>query len=138
MKIISGHSALSETMSEEETKKFLANNNKNLLMRIGTIDEKGEPNVTVTGFHFDEQLEKIYLSTSKNSKKVQHLKNKNIIGYCIDDPNTPYKGVRGKGTVKFLDTLQAVRTRLLDEIKALMARFLLDLHSTFHLFHHLQ
>jgi len=31
-------------------------------------------------------------------KKVQHLKNKNIISYCIDDPNRPYKGVRDKGT----------------------------------------
>jgi hypothetical protein len=24
------------------------------------------------------------------------------MSYCIDDPNPPYTGVRGKGTVKFL------------------------------------
>ena len=36
---------MSEKMTEEETKNFLANNANNLLMRIGTIDGKGEPNV---------------------------------------------------------------------------------------------
>lgn len=74
MKIINAHSALSEAMTEDETKNFLANNNKNLLMHIGTIDEKGEPNVAVTSFYFDEPSEKIYVTTHKYSKKVQHLK----------------------------------------------------------------
>jgi uncharacterized pyridoxamine 5'-phosphate oxidase family protein len=106
MKIINAHSALSEAMTEDETKNFLANNNKNLLMHIGTIDEKGEPNVAVTSFYFDEPSEKIYVTTHKYSKKVQHLKNKNVISYCIDDPKPPYKGARGKGTVKFLEDIQ--------------------------------
>jgi len=106
MKIISAHSALSEPMTEYETKNFLANDSNNLLMHIGTIDDKGEPNVSVTAFYFDEPSEKIYATTLKSSKKVQHLKNKNIISYCIDDPNVPYRGVRGKGTVKFLEDIQ--------------------------------
>jgi hypothetical protein len=37
--------SLSETMTEQETKNFLANNANNLLMRMGRIDGKGEPNV---------------------------------------------------------------------------------------------
>ena len=86
MKIINAQ-AVSEKMTEEETKNFLANNANNLLMRIGTIDGKGEPNVTVTAFYFDEPSEKIFVVTQKDSKKVQHLKNRNIISYCIDDPN---------------------------------------------------
>ena len=106
MKIINAHSALSEPMTEDESKKFLANNSNSLLMHIGTIDNKGEPNVTITAFYFDEPSEKIYVTTLKSSKKVQHLKNKNIISYCIDYPNVPYKGVRGKGTVKFLGDIQ--------------------------------
>ncbi len=73
MKIINAHTDLSEPMTEDETKNFLANNSNNLLMHIGTIDEKGEPNVTVTAFYFDEPSEKIYVTTLKNSKKVQHL-----------------------------------------------------------------
>jgi len=104
MKIINAQ-AVSETMTEEETKNFLANNANNLLMRIGTIDGKGEPNVTVTAFYF-EPSEKIFVATQKNSKKVQHLKNRNIVSYCIDDPNPPYTGARGKGTVKFLVDIQ--------------------------------
>ena len=105
MKIINAQ-AVSETMTEEETKNFLANNANNLLMRIGTIDGKGEPNVTVTAFYFDEPSEKIFVVTQKDSKKVQHLKNRNIMSYCIDDPNPPYTGARGKGTVKFLVDIQ--------------------------------
>ena len=105
MKIINAQ-AVSETMTEQETKNFLANNANNLLMRMGTIDGKGEPNVTVTAFYFDEPSEKIFVLTGKDSKKVQHLKNRNIMSYCIDDPNPPYTGVRGKGTVKFLVDIQ--------------------------------
>jgi general stress protein 26 len=89
MKIISAHSALSEPMTEDETRNFMANNSNKLLMHIATIDDKGEPNVTVTAFYFDLPSEKIYVTTLKNSKKVQHLKNRNIISYCIDDPNVP-------------------------------------------------
>jgi hypothetical protein len=33
-------------------------------------------------------------------RKVQNLRRKNIISYSIDDPNPPYKGVRGKRKVK--------------------------------------
>ena len=105
MKIINAE-AVSETMTEEETKDFLANNANNLLMRVGTIDEKGEPNVTVTAFYLDEPSEKIFVLTGKDSKKVQHLKNRNIMSYCIDYPTPPYTGVRGKGTVKFLVDIQ--------------------------------
>ena len=105
MKIINAQT-VSETMTEEETKDFLANGANNLLVRIGTIDKKGEPNVTVTAFYFDESSEKIFVVTQKDSKKVQHLKNRNILSYCIDDPNPPYTGARGKGTVKFLVDIQ--------------------------------
>jgi general stress protein 26 len=98
--------SLSETMTEQETKNFLANNANNLLMRMGRIDGKGEPNVTVTAFYFDDPSEKILVVTQKDSKKVQHLKNRNITSYCIDDSNPPYTGVRDKGTVKFLVDIQ--------------------------------
>jgi uncharacterized pyridoxamine 5'-phosphate oxidase family protein len=105
MKIIKAQ-AVSETMTEQEIMNFLANNANNLLMRMGTIDGKGEPNVTVTAFYFDEPSEKILVVTQNDSKKVQHLRNRNIMSYCIDDPNPPYTGVRGKGTVKFLVDIQ--------------------------------
>ena len=68
MKIINAQ-AVSETMTEEETKNFLANSANNLLMRIGTIDETREPNVTVTAFYFDEPSEKFFVATQKDSNK---------------------------------------------------------------------
>ena len=88
MKIINAQ-AMSETMTEEETKNFLVNNANNLLMRIGTIDGKGEPNVTVTAFYFDGHLKKSLSSPKKILKKFEHLKNRNIISDCIDYPNPP-------------------------------------------------
>ncbi len=77
MKIINSQPGMSQLMTEDETKNFMGNNNNNLLMHIGTIDDIGEPNVTVTAFYFDNSTYKIYITTQKNSKKVDHLKNKN-------------------------------------------------------------
>ena len=86
------------TMNEKESKDFLEN--KDLLIHIGTVDEKGEPFVTPTVYYFDRDSDKIYITTQKNSKKVNNLRKKNSIYFCIDDPTLPYKGVRGKATVK--------------------------------------
>ena len=71
-----------------------------MLIHIGTVDERGEPNVFPTGYYFDGDLDKIYIATPKKSKKVSNLRVKSIVSYCIDDPNPPYKGVREKGKVK--------------------------------------
>ena len=38
--------------------------------------------------------------TYKNSKKKENLNRNNHVYYCVDYPNPPYKGVRGKGRVK--------------------------------------
>ena len=40
----------------------------------------------------------IYVETGKHSKKMENLSRNNTIYFCIDDPNPPYKGVRGKGS----------------------------------------
>jgi len=36
---------MGDPMTEEEMRNFMANNDNNLLIRLGLIDEKGEPNV---------------------------------------------------------------------------------------------
>ncbi|MGH9979028.1 MAG: pyridoxamine 5'-phosphate oxidase family protein [Nitrososphaeraceae archaeon] len=99
IKIINAHPGVAAPLTEEDTKSFLAKN-KHLFMHIGTLDEKGEPNVIPTAYYFDENENKIYIQTHKASKKVENLTRKNIISFCVDDPNPPYKGVRGKGKVK--------------------------------------
>lgn len=102
VKVISAQDGInaSPQMTQEDVKNFLTNNNGRLLIHIGTVDERGEPNVFPTGYYFDEDLDKIYIATPKKSKKVSNLRVKSIVSYCIDDPNPPYKGVRGKGKVK--------------------------------------
>jgi len=91
---------MSEPMTEEEVKRFMSNNENNLLIRLGIIDEKGEPNVIPLAYYFDNTSNKIYINTIKTSKKVRNLRNKNIVAFCIDDPRPPFKGARGKGVVK--------------------------------------
>jgi uncharacterized pyridoxamine 5'-phosphate oxidase family protein len=98
--IINAQPGFSAPMTEEDAKNFLANNNNKLLIHLATVDQKGEPTVAPTGYYFDKDSNKIYIATPKSSKKVRDLRTKNIISYCVDDPNPPYKGVRGKGNVK--------------------------------------
>ena len=43
---------------------------------------------------------KFYILTGKGSKKVNNLKGNDIIYFCVDEPNPPYTGIRGKGNVK--------------------------------------
>jgi nitroimidazol reductase NimA-like FMN-containing flavoprotein (pyridoxamine 5'-phosphate oxidase superfamily) len=98
VKVISAKDPLAGTMDENESKDFLEN--KDLLIHIGTVDKNGDPFVTPTNFYFDRDLDKIYITTQKSSKKVDNLRRKNTIYFCIDDPAPPFKGVRGKATVK--------------------------------------
>ena len=51
-------------------------------------------------YDYDTSNNKFYILTGKDSKKVNNLKGNDIIYFCVDDPNPPYKGVRGKGIVK--------------------------------------
>ncbi len=81
-------------MTEGEVRNFLINSKKNA--HISTLDERGEPNIRPTWYYFDNESAKIYIESGKASRKTQNLLRNNIIYYCIDDDNVPYKGVRGK------------------------------------------
>jgi uncharacterized pyridoxamine 5'-phosphate oxidase family protein len=98
MKIFNADPAFGRPLKEDEIKTFLSNSKLNV--HIATIDEKGEPNIHPTWYYFDSTENKLYIETAKNSKKVQNLRSNKVIYYCVDVPNLPYKGVRGKGTVK--------------------------------------
>ena len=81
VKVISAHKdprGGSPPMTEEDVKNFLTNNNGRLLIHMGTIDEKGEPNVFPTGYYFDRDSDKIYITTPKKSKKISNLRLKSI------------------------------------------------------------
>ncbi len=43
-------------MTEEETKNLMTKNDNILLISIGLIDEKGEPNVIPLAYYFDDMV----------------------------------------------------------------------------------
>ena len=101
MKILNASPGVGGPLSEQETKEFLTT--KNLNVHLGTVDDKGDANIHPAWYYYDAPKEKIYVVTSKQSKKIDNLRNKQNIYFCIDDPNIPYKGVRGKGSVKICE-----------------------------------
>ena len=99
MKIVHASPGFGSALSQQQTIDFLSNSKLNL--QLGTVEKNGEPNIHTVWYLFDN--EKLYVETSKTSKKVQNIKNNNNVYFCIDDEIVPYKGVRGKATVKILD-----------------------------------
>ena len=131
MKIINASEpSLGSSMTEEETRNFLSNKKK-LFARIGSIDKKGDPNVHPVWYYFDN--DKIYFETGKDARKVQNIKKKNTIYFCIDDDKAPYKGVRGKGTAviiqdvdKSLPIVEKLLIKYIGSLDNKMAKFLFN------------
>lgn len=99
MRIISAISG-TPSMSKEEVDTFLE---RRLNLQLGTIDEKGDPNIQPVWFDYDKDREKLLIITPKIAKKVQNIKAKPEVYFSIDDENFPYKGVKGKGTVTIIE-----------------------------------
>jgi len=96
MKIVHGSPGFGSMLTEEQTVEFLTDKKLNLL--LGTVDGSGDPFIHPVWFLYEN--EKLYVETSKTSKKVQNILHKNMAYFCIDDENLPYRGVRGKALVK--------------------------------------
>jgi hypothetical protein len=58
-------------------------------------------------FLYDKESSKIYIATSKMSKKIKNiLRNPDKIYFSIDDENYPYKGVKGRGVARIFEDTQ--------------------------------
>ena len=55
----------------------MPSSDNSLLIPLGLIDEKGEPNIVPIVYYFDDISNKIYLNTLKTIKKVRNLRKKN-------------------------------------------------------------
>lgn len=103
MKIISASPDFGRALTESEIVDFLTNSKHNA--HLGTTDDNGNPNVHPTWYYFDPITGKLYIDTGKHSMKTENLrKNKNIY-FCVDDPNPPYKGVKGMGICKIQEDI---------------------------------
>ena len=96
MKIVHASPGFGLKLTQEQTVEFLTEKKLNLL--LGTVDKNGDPFIHPVWFLYEN--EKLYVETSKTSKKVQNIQHKNMSCFCIDDENLPYRGVRGKALVK--------------------------------------
>lgn len=102
-KIFNASPGFGVQLSEQEITDFLTESILNI--HLGTIDDKGHPNVHPAWYYYNPTNGKLYSETSKNAKKTNNLrKNKNVY-FCIDKPNPPYKGVRGKGIVDIYEDI---------------------------------
>ena len=96
MKIVHGSPGFGSMLTEEQTVEFLTDKKLNLL--LGTVGKNSDPFIHPVWFLYEN--EKLYVETSKTSKKVQNIRHKNMVYFCIDDENLPYRGVMGKALVK--------------------------------------
>ena len=104
-------------MSKEEVDTFLE---KKLNLQIGTIDDKGDPNIHPVWFNYDKDREKFLIITPIATKKIKNLLNKPNVYFSVDDTNFPYKGVKGKGTATVVE--DPVRT--VPETKKIYIKYL--------------
>jgi general stress protein 26 len=101
LKILNASPGYGAPLSEKNLKDFLTT--KVLNLHLGTVDEKGHANVHPVGYYYDHLENKLYILTAKESKKTHNLSRNETVYFCVDDPNPPYKGVRGKGTARVLE-----------------------------------
>ena len=102
-KIFNASPGFGVQLSEQEITDFLTESILNI--HLGTLDDKGHPNVHPAWSYYNPMNGKLYSETSKYAKKTNNLrKNKNVY-FCIDKPNPPYKGVRGKGIANIYEDI---------------------------------
>lgn len=103
MKIINAIHGFGPQLSEKQVKDFLINSKLNL--QLATTDSYGDPMVHPVWYLFEN--ERMYVATPKKSKKAQNVLKNSLIYYSIDDETMPYKGVKGKGSVRILEDINS-------------------------------
>ena len=131
MKILNAAPTMSLPLTEQELVDFLTNSKLNA--HLGTLDEKQEPNIHPAWFYYDRVNNKLYIETHKTSKKMSNIRKNKTVYFCIDEPNLPYKGVRGKGKVIIHDDIdfnvpiaEKILIKYLGDIEHPMAKQLLS------------
>jgi general stress protein 26 len=123
LKILNASPGFGAPLSEQEVKDFLTT--KVLNLHLGILDENGHANIHHVGYHYDHSNNKFYVITGKGSKKTRNLIKNEMVYFCIDDPNPPYKGVRGKGSTRIQDDVN-FNIRIWEKI---MVRYLRNLEE---------
>lgn len=108
IKILNAHAKLGTlSLNAKDLIEFLRT--PELLVRLGTIDEEGEPDdVRPTWYYFDSLKDRLYVGTNKKlSKMIRNLEKNKTISFCIDDSRPEnYRGIRGKGDVSIHEDVE--------------------------------
>jgi len=91
-----------KVMTEAEINSFLEGA---LNLHLGTIDDKGEPNIQPVWFHHDTENQKIFISTYANSAKMKNMQKNPIVYFSIDEDKFPYRCVKGKADVSISENI---------------------------------
>lgn len=102
IKIHNASPGFGAAMTKSEIDEFLHNSKLNL--QLGTVDQKGDPMIHPVWYYY--MNDKLYIETSKNSQKASNMRRSNVIYFCVDDENIPYKGVKGKGTANIIEDVK--------------------------------
>ncbi len=129
MKILNALPGFSKPLTEPEVREFLGKSKLNL--QLGTIDEKGEPNIHPIWYFFEN--DKLYVVTPKKSKKAINALREKTIYFSIDDESLPYKGVKGKASVRSIEDLNSnikiaekIITKYMGNLDNDLARFIIN------------
>jgi uncharacterized pyridoxamine 5'-phosphate oxidase family protein len=100
---------------------------------LATIDEGGDPNIQPVWFQFENDSEKFYVMTTKESSKVRNIRKRSNIYFSIDDEIFPYKGVKGKEIVSMIDNptkvvpiAEKINLKYLDSLEHALAKMLME------------
>jgi nitroimidazol reductase NimA-like FMN-containing flavoprotein (pyridoxamine 5'-phosphate oxidase superfamily) len=104
LKVIQAIPIMPKPVTESEVNNFLQSK---LNIQIATIDEEGYPIIHPIWFLYDNDSGKIYITTSKISRKTQNIqRNLDRVYFSIDDENIPYKGVKGRAVARISEDMQ--------------------------------
>ena len=118
-------------VTDADVNKFLESK---LNLQLATIDEEGFPNIQPIWFLYDREIDKMYVSTQKMTKKAQNIyRNPDKIYFSIDDENFPYKGVKGKAVARISEDIdwnipivEKINVKYLGNIEHPLAKMIME------------
>ena len=112
-------------MTEAEAIRFLSNSKS--VVKLGTIDATGDPNVHPVWYYFNPKRLELYAFVGANTRKDRNIKERGRVYFLVDQDRWPYKGVRGKGKATEL----VIGTATIALAEKILARYLKKDHPMF-------
>jgi nitroimidazol reductase NimA-like FMN-containing flavoprotein (pyridoxamine 5'-phosphate oxidase superfamily) len=86
MRIFNPGQGFGSSLTEHEIKEFLENSKLNV--HLGTVDKKNQSNIHPVWYHYDSLNDKLYVETSKYSKKLFNIQKDKVVYFFVDEPTT--------------------------------------------------